>query len=71
MMSRIALLNALVVVCVGAACRQSPAAQPTAAVPRATAVADEIAALKAEIEVLKGKAPQTIITLDARANWPQ
>src|SRR4029453_11104163 len=58
MMSRIALLHALVVVVgAGAACRQAPAAQSAAAAQPATAAADEIAALKTDVEVLKGKAP--------------
>ena len=71
MMSRTALLQALViVVCAGAACRQAPAVQPGAAVQPATSAADEIAALKADVEVLKGKAPSASVAMaDVGFHW--
>jgi hypothetical protein len=71
MMSRAALVHALLVmVCAGVACRQAPAAQPAAAAQPATAAADEIAALKADVEVLKGKAPSASVAMaDVGFHW--
>ena len=65
MMSRAARVHALLVmVCAGVACRQAPAAQP------ANAAADEIAALKADVEVLKGKAPSASVAMaDVGFHW--
>jgi cytochrome c553 len=70
-MSRAALVQAIVVVvCAGAACRQAPAAEPASAVPPATATADEIAALKAAVEELKGKAPSASVAMaDVGFHW--
>jgi hypothetical protein len=60
----------VVMVSAGAACRQAPAAQPAAAVQPATAAADEIAALKADVEVLKGKAPSASVAMaDVGFHW--
>jgi len=57
-------------VCAGVACRQAPAAQPAAAAQPATAAADEIAALKADVEVLKGKAPSASVAMaDVGFHW--
>jgi hypothetical protein len=69
MMSR--TFHALVVlVCAGAACRQAPATQPAAAVQPAAGAADEIAALKADVEVLKGKAPSASVAMaDVGFHW--
>jgi len=71
MMSRAALVHALLVmVCAGVACRQAPAAQPVAAAQPANAAADEIAALKADVEVLKGKAPSASVAMaDVGFHW--
>ena len=71
MMSRTALRHALVfVVCVDAACRQAPAVQPAPAVQADSAAADEIAALKADVEVLKGKAPSASVAMaDVGFHW--
>jgi hypothetical protein len=71
MMSRAALLHCLVVVvCAGVACQQTPAADPAAAVQPASAAADEIAALKADVEVLKGKAPSASVAMaDVGFHW--
>lgn len=70
MMSR-ALLRALIVMaCAGAACRQAPSAEPAAAAQPASADADEIAALKADIEMLKGKAPSASVAMaDVGFHW--
>jgi len=71
MMSRAALVHALLVmVCAGVACRQAPAAQPVAEAQPANAAADEIAALKADVEVLKGKAPSASVAMaDVGFHW--
>ena len=71
MMSRAAFLHCLVVVvCACAACQRTPAADPAAAVQPASAAADEIAALKADVEVLKGKAPSASVAMaDVGFHW--
>jgi len=71
MMSRVAALHLLgVMVVVGVSCRQVPAAQPATDAPPATAREDEIAALKADVEVLKGKAPSASVAMaDVGFHW--
>ncbi len=70
-MSRAAVLHVLVVMALtGAACRQMPAAQPAPGVQPATATEDEIAALKADVEVLKGKTPSASVAMaDVGFHW--
>ena len=70
-MSRTAALHLLVVMTVaGAACRQVPAAQPVPDAQPATATENEIAALKADVEVLKGKAPSASVAMaDVGFHW--
>src|SRR5262245_21840063 len=71
MMSRVAVLRLVVVMVVAvAACRQAPAAQPAPDVQPAAATSDEIAALKADGEVLKGKAPSASVAMaDVGFHW--
>jgi hypothetical protein len=71
MVSRTALLHLFVVVALtGAACRQTPPAQLTPDAQPSTALADEIAALKADVEVLKGKAPSASVAMaDVGFHW--
>jgi len=57
---RVRLIVLAVCVSSGAACQTSPASPPPAA---SAAAADEIAALKADIEVLKGKAPSASVAM--------
>ena len=61
-MSRAVIHLLVVMAFAGAACRQAPAEEPAAVQPTSTA-ADEIAALKADVEMLKGKAPSASVAM--------